>query len=449
MKHAENHPLTVIPETVVTVRPAPEGPAIVTTGAVTLPGAIRIIPVDSDDPVLSASVTSCINDENETVFLFKGKTSVPWFEKNNLMELSGNLRTVQQPDGSFTVHESRAEAILPRLTFASFITITDGRILLAGCRYTTTFRLQGTIQYRNRSQYATGTIDTPLPFSAADQPSRGVATLITQARIRIPSMPSLENGTIRFCYHTGNSFIRNPVRDYDENDELLFQMSEPVMLGTMNITGIPEAPLTLWVELQSFMREPSRLLLGLFPCRLTTEYTGTGTVLFLHGRNYDEPFTLQTDNPWQASVSSNVFLYLVAPDDPSGKALVTATVFLEGTLKGHGMRPPALRLSVNGIMQGTAFSDTTVARTLPDQPFSFSISSDGNPDCTLEMETPLHLADGSVMFSPDADSGRVRCSLCREGLCFEKIRMRKKECTEPVPVNRCIVNGEGRIVRIA
>ena len=436
----------VFPGTLFEKKRVSDGYRLISTGVIVVSETIHLYPVDADRPVLSLFRFS--ESAVEPAFKLCGTVRIPLYGRTIPVELNGVIRVEPQPDDSFAVVEIAADALLPLTEPAHDIILRNGRVLLAGCRFHTEIRLQGTVRFTSEGIEAEGKLDTPIQYLPDGDGACAISTLLSHASIGISPAIGLEDGTIRFEYCSLPERSNHIRRQFDENDELLFQMSEPIGLGNAAIEGESDKPITLWAQLVPSATKTSHLLLHLFPSRLKTAFIGDRTILFLHGDRYDEPFTVNTSGPWNATISSNVYLHLVAPDDLSGKPLLTSIVFVEGELEGVGLQSPTIRLFTGGTMQGTLFPETPVACTIPDQPFQLYHSSNGDPDCRFTVPVPLTLADGTRITSVDKCSTTLYCSLSREGFLFRDVCGQPPGNDTAMIIHTCTVNGEGRIVHL-
>ncbi|MBN1578762.1 MAG: hypothetical protein JW913_19520 [Chitinispirillaceae bacterium] len=399
--------------------------------------------------MLTAKVSS---PQPESVqFTLQGNVAVPQAGGVRWISVCGSLTAEAQPDGSYSIIECAAEATISCLEFADGITLTNGRLLLAGCREKTEIHLHGNVRYTSLTDIESGgVLDAQIMYHCDHPACCAFSTLINNAYLTLGPTICLKKGTVRFELFSMPDIKDAFSRQFNEDNELLFQFEEPVRLQPLSIEGIPGKPITMAVELQPSATTPSSLLLHIFPARLKSEYIGDETVLFLHGKHYDEPFTINTSGAWNAFLSSNVFMHLVAPDDPSGKALLKSAVMLHGTLSGNNLDSATILLHSTAEAQGTAFPESSWPQEVPCQMIELSVLPDGKVDFALKLNAPV-IIDNRTRLFPANGSKTIRGKLCREGFAFRRELVLASDESDDMKkrhLTACIINSDCRISNI-
>ncbi len=378
-----------------------------------------ILPEDVSRPVINAEVGM---PEPDTIsFELCGKVAVPLAGDVSWITVNGMLVTQRETDGSLSVLECDAAAQLTGFELAIGTLLSSGSVRLYSCQYHTHVVLEGVVCHScgNGSSCVktNGTLKAEVAYDSRKTGMCAIRTLLTDTHITANGM-TLHGGTIRLDLFSGPEDHERFPLPYDENDELLFQFEQPLSLGMMRIEGIPGSPVTISVSLTSTEKGKTALFLSFFPSRLVIPYIGDRTVLFIHGNHYDEPFTIAAEGSWNASISSNIFLQLIAPEDPSRKPLIEGTAALCGTIAGNGFDTPAIELHAE-LTGGVAFPATDRPHSLPAQNIAFS-AGPGSAASFSVLTGPLSIEEMTI--NPGTDSwGLLHAELHPGGLLFRGI----------------------------
>jgi hypothetical protein len=232
--------------------------------------------------------------------------------------------------------------------------------------------------------------------------------------LRLGQSEIIENGTVWLTLCTGLPVTESSIPSDSELDaERFFQINHSISLGAAGIAGIEGGPLTFSVLLLTDPLLGTVEQITFFPANLNVPLLGHDTRLFVHGSNYEDPFSISTREEWSASVSSNVFLHLVHTSQHETIDLVRGTAALSGTLQGRGFSADTLTLDAE-LTDATVFPQCRWSAALPSQRICLVVDSSGN--ARLNLKLPPLTVDGTLIKPAIAGEQLIDASLCPEGL---------------------------------
>jgi hypothetical protein len=413
------------------------------SGGTVLLDGISICPVNDSTPVLESKP---VTDNDQTVrFALHGNIALPAAKGCRWILISGTIEARKTEGTFFQIEKCDAVSRLSDFAFDEGVILIAGVVELTTCRYHAHVRITGDLRIRTGdSVEAEALIDAPVRYMPDTTEGCGISTLLSDATVRINDSIALRQGTIRFEVFSTPQAAESIGRHFDVDDELLYQFEDPVTIGNFKVVPIPEKPVTMSVALVQTRQTGLHLHLTVYPAQIRCNFIGGKTILFIHGNHYNEPFTIDTSGTWQASISSNIFLQLIAPEDPSGKPLLESVSPVLGSLSAHGLTASALSLH-SKMSKGMLLPESDRPDELPAQELEIVVLSDGNIKCSFQ-------TGGFVPKDPgDANAGHAAppatAVICRKGLIFIDAGSISPEsaCTDREDPQ--VIGGDGRVTR--
>ena len=381
-----------------------------------------------------------VSQKNETLTCtVSGKLCIPHKNGPAWISLSYSVEGSSVEDGSFVITNCSGEALLEKWNFADDLVLMKGRVYLVSVNNKIWVYLKGLVRYAETGGLsASGMLDSPVIQDPSDLDNVSLFALLTDVTLALNADSVLKGGTAWLALRAkSHDEALLTARPEDTDAERFFQYGKSLSLGSMSLCGIEDQPITLSVKIETGPHGASRLLLTLFPARLRASIFGEETMLFVHGDNYYDPFTIDTKGAWKASVSSNVFLQLKNPSDPTGPDLARGTASLRGTLSCTGLKADALALD-SELNHGVAFPQSKWPQPLPYQKIILSVDSRGSASMNLVLQ-PFQTDAFSILSQAGADAP-INASLCPQGLRLENVEVRGAG-GEPIRQGSVIVDG--------
>lgn len=410
-------------------------------GTVFLDG-IPLRPPNDSTPVLESAP---VIEKSQTVrFTLNGKIALPVANECRWIIFSGTIEACRTDKLFFQIEKCHAVSPLSDFAFDQGVILTSGVAALTTCRYHAHVRLTGNLRIRtDDSVEAEAIIDAPIQYIPDTTEACWISTLLSDATVRINENIVLRQGTIRFEISSTPQAVEAIQRQFDEDDELLYQFEDTVIIGNFKIVPIPEKPITMAVALLQNRQNGFHLHLTVYPARIRCNFIGDKTILFIHGDHYNEPFTIDTSGRWQASVSSNIFLQLIAPEDPSDKPLLEAGTPVLGHFSATGLEQPYL--AVHAAMSGgTLLPESNYPYRFCNREISIDINEDDSARCRFTIEE-LPLENDTCVRSAENDSSSLHIGISRNGLRIKNAVMYSD--TSETTEQKCslIIHGDGYV----
>ena len=435
--------MLTIPETAFRPDGHEKGMTLSLAGRLDLPG-IPVIPADDGLPVLRAIVPS--TGTGRVPFQLAGKVPLPLAGDLLWVPITGTMLTERHDGGSCSVTKATGEAMLPEVPLAPDTILVNGRLALSSCRYRLHLRVTGEVRFTapEETAGACGRLDAEILHHAENGiESFALSTLLSDAAVSLRQGISMEHGTIRFELCCPPEAAVGFSRRFDEDDELLYRLDTPIGFGALRIAGQPGNSVTIAAELRP-APAGTKLLLSIFPARITAPWFGSDMTLFVHGSHYDDPFTIDVCGPWSARCSNNVHFHLTAPEDRSGKPLCNGIAMLEGDVAGNGLTSASLELHSAAPVSIPLFPESDFRTDLPLQQIGFSMNESGSVHCSLQLPSPVDLSDCSLVRKDDGGA-TIPAAVCPEGLRIESADLSADTRGKLIQKGPLIIDGKGLI----